>query len=108
MNVLRKLLTLNYYSGDFPVLKAAITTELKRDECKYSLFRSARTLIPNNPIVFVRICALLSSEIHSFTTEDMSIPFGGLNGNIAEAGFFLVRCTTMVSEVSFLISHFQW
>lgn len=94
--------TWNFVLGDFPVLKAAIIAELKRDECKHLLFQSAKALIPNNPIVFVRICALLSSEIHHLTTEDMSIPFGGLNGNIAEAGCFLVRCSTMVSE------HFVW
>ncbi|KAK4002443.1 hypothetical protein OUZ56_004272 [Daphnia magna] len=75
---------------DFPVLRTAIRAELARDECKYPLFEVARELIPNNPIVFARVCALLAPEIHCFEADDMQQFFTGLNGSIAEAGYFLV------------------
>ncbi|XP_057364436.1 huntingtin-like isoform X1 [Daphnia carinata] len=80
---------------DFPVLRTAIRAELAREECKYPLFEVARELIPNNPIVFARFCALLSPEIHCFEANNMQQFFTGLNGSIAEAGYFLVLLGNM-------------
>ena len=82
------------------MLQEAIRTELSRDEYKIPIFQKAKDLIPNNPIVFVRICALLSSEICSLPVDDMTIPFGvgGINGSIAQAGFFLVLCSSVSSN----------
>lgn len=79
------------------MLRTAIRAELARDECKYPLFEVARELIPNNPIVFARVCALLAPEIHCFEADDMQQFFTGLNGSIAEAGYFLVLPGIMVS-----------
>lgn len=81
------------------MLQAAILAELRRDECKFPIFQIAKELIPNNPVVFVRICGLLSSDICSLPIDDVTIlTFGGINGNIAQAGLFIVLCSSVVSR----------
>lgn len=84
---------------DFPVLQTAILAELARDECRFPLFQVARELIPNNPIVFVRICALLLSEIYDIQVDNFG-PFGGLNGSIAQDGLFLLLSEVVVGFIS--------
>jgi hypothetical protein len=86
-----------YIIEDFPVLQTAILAELARDECKSPLFLVARELIPNNPIVFVRICALLLSEIYHIEIDDNGF-FSGLNGSIAQDGLFLLLCGVVVTS----------
>ncbi|EFX77022.1 hypothetical protein DAPPUDRAFT_106588 [Daphnia pulex] len=84
-------------SNDFPVLQTAILAELAREECKSPLFQVARELIPNNPIVFVRICALLLSENDHIQSENVA-SFGGLNGSIAQEGLFLLLSDVVPKE----------
>ncbi|XP_046649350.1 huntingtin-like isoform X2 [Daphnia pulicaria] len=84
-------------SNDFPVLQTAILAELARDECKSPIFQVARELIPNNPIVFVRICALLLSENYHIQSENIA-SFGGLNGSIAQEGLFLLLSGVVPKE----------
>lgn len=86
---------------DFPVLQTTILAELARDECKSPIFQVARELIPNNPIVFVRICALLLSENYHIQSENIA-SFGGLNGSIAQEGLFLLLSGVVVRSKNFL------
>ena len=79
------------------MLASSILAELARDECKSPLFQTAKELIPNNPIVFVRICAWLLSEMCHIEVGDIG-SVGGLNGNIAQDGLFLLLCGVVVSQ----------
>lgn len=87
------------------MLQTAILAEVARDECKSPLFQIAKELIPNNPIVFVRICALLLSEISHIEVDDIGC-FGGLNGSIALDGFFLLLCGVVVSSCKTFFKYF--
>lgn len=87
--------------GDFPVFQASVREELRQDE---ALLRTAVTTIPNNPVVFVRIGALLSPKADILCNENMSSA-DGLNYYVAQTGFFLAICDTMVSR-SFLYASY--
>ena len=74
------------------MLQAAINAELENDEYQKTLFLMAHDTIRCNPLVFVRICDVLSSKIPS-----ISLPRPrGLNGDFALSGMFLVQCHHLV------------
>ena len=80
------------------MLKIAIQSELEKDECKFSLFRMSNLSIPNNPLVFVRLCELLPKEINVLSKINTPLQFTGLNGCVAHTGLFLVQYEFMVSS----------
>ena len=82
---------------DFPVLQIALQAELGKDECKNALIQMAHISIPNNPIVYVRLCELLSKE--TSTISKLNPPhFLGLNGYVALTGLFFVEYNFLVSK----------
>ena len=80
------------------MLKIAIQSELEKDECKSPLFRMSNLSIPNNPLVFVRLCELLPKEINVLSKINTPLQFTGLNGCVAHTGLFLVQYEFMVSS----------
>lgn len=81
-------------AGDFSVLKVAIVDELLREEKSSSLIQLSADLIPSNPVVFVKICALYPNEAKKFYVSKSH--FTGFNGFIAKTGYFLVICDALV------------
>ena len=90
--------------GDFPVLTVAVQEEFLRQEKGCSILRLSADLIPANPVIFVRLCALLPDEAKSMGINKFL--FAGFNGFIAMNGYLLVVSETAVISFSFNTNYF--